>query len=132
MKRDHIIAIIVIAIAIGAFLSSIQASSSYADLTEAFNNPGQEYHVIGTLDKSKPVIYEPTADPNLTQFVLQDSTGRMCNVELHMAKPQDMERSESIVLIGKAREDGIFEAKHMLTKCPSKYEEENRIRSTDV
>ncbi len=132
MKRNHIIAIIVIAVAIGALLSSLNDSGSYADLTEAFNNPGQEYHVVGTLDKSKPVIYEPTADPNLTQFILQDSTGRSCQVDLRMAKPQDMERSESIVLIGKARADGVFEANHMLTKCPSKYEEENRIRSTDV
>ena len=132
MKRDHIIAIVVIAIAIGAFVSSLSESSSYALLNEAFENPGKEYHVIGTLDRSEPIIYEPTADPNLTKFTMQDSTGASCQVVLRMPKPQDMERSESIVLIGKGRDDGIFEAEHMLTKCPSKYEEETRIRNVDA
>lgn len=131
MKRNHIIALLVIAVVIGAFVSTLAQSSSYALLGEAFANPGKEYHVIGVLDRRSPIVYEPTANAQLTKFTMQDSTGQSAPVLLHMAKPDNMERSEKIVLIGKGREDGVFEANHLLTKCPSKYEEETSIRNAD-
>ena len=44
-----------------------------------------------------------------------------------MAKPADLDRSERVVLIGSMGADGTFHAKNMLLKCPSKYNEENKI-----
>ena len=58
---------------------------------------------------------------------MQDLEGRTCTVHLNKAKPQDFERSERLVLIGKANAQGEFEARDMLMKCPSKYNEETKI-----
>jgi cytochrome c-type biogenesis protein CcmE len=51
MKRSHIIAIVVIAVAIAAIVGSLTETSTYADFAEAYSNPGREYHVVGTLDQ---------------------------------------------------------------------------------
>jgi cytochrome c-type biogenesis protein CcmE len=127
MKRSHIIAIVIIAVAIAALVSSLGESSSYADLSEALAEPGKEFHVVGTLDRSKPVVYEPSIDPGTTHFAINDLKGQPCEVKLSMAKPADLDRSERVVLIGSMGADGTFHAKNMLLKCPSKYNEENRI-----
>lgn len=127
MKRSHIIAIVIIAVSIGALVGSLYDSSTYADLKLALANPGKEYHVVGVLDRSKDVVYEPGLNASLTTFTMQDLNGQTCTVHLAKAKPQDFERSERLVLIGKANTDGEFEARDMLMKCPSKYNEEHKI-----
>ena len=66
MKRSHIIAIVIIAVAIGALIGSLADSSTYADLEEATANPGKEYHVVGTLDRSQAIVYEPSLNASLT------------------------------------------------------------------
>jgi len=127
MKRTHIIAIALIAVAIAALIGSLSDSSSYADLNEALANPGREYHVVGVLDRSQEIVYEPSQNASLTQFTMQDLEGHSCRVKLAKAKPQDFERSERIVLIGEASADGEFHARDMLMKCPSKYNEQNKV-----
>lgn len=111
----------------GAFMiASVSDSSSYADFAEAFENPDKEYHVVGTLDRSAEIIYEPEVNPNLTGFTMIDNKGEKRTVWLNKSKPQDFERSESLVLIGKAQGDE-FHAGDMLMKCPSKYKEEQKF-----
>ncbi|MCB0788986.1 MAG: cytochrome c maturation protein CcmE [Flavobacteriales bacterium] len=127
MKRSHIIAIALIAVAIAALVSSLYDSSTYADLEEALANPGTEYHVVGTLDRSAEIVYEPSRNASLTEFTMVDLEGNTCRVKLAKAKPTDFERSERLVLIGEATSDGEFHARDMLMKCPSKYNEENRM-----
>jgi cytochrome c-type biogenesis protein CcmE len=56
-------------------------------------------------------------------FYLKDEKGEVRQVVLRAAKPQDFERSESIVLTGQMQ-DGNFEASDMLLKCPSKYKDQ--------
>lgn len=128
MKRTHIIAIVIIAVAIGMLVGSLYDSSTYADLKEAMEEPGQEFHVVGTLDRSQPIVYEPSLNASLTTFGMRDLNGQTCTVRLAKAKPQDLERSERIVLIGSANESGEFEAREMLMKCPSKYNEGQQIK----
>ena len=127
MKRSHIIAIVIIAVAIAALVGSLYDSSTYADLEEAMSHPGREYHVVGVLDRSQEVIYEPSLNASLTTFTMVDLQGDTARVFLSMAKPQDFERSERLVLIGKANDAGEFHARDMLMKCPSKYNEEHSI-----
>ena|SRR6056297_3319563 len=128
MKRSHIIAIVVIAVAIAAIAGSLTETSTYADFAEAYNNPGREYHVVGTLDRTEQIIYNPQENPQLTVFTMVDDKGERKQVELHQAKPQDFERSESVVLIGRVN-DGQFQATDILMKCPSKYNEQNKIET---
>jgi cytochrome c-type biogenesis protein CcmE len=128
MKRTHIIAIVVIAVAIAAIVGSLTETSTYADFAEAYSNPGREYHVVGKLDRSAEIVYNPEKDPNLTTFTMLDDKGVKKEVMLLKAKPQDFERSESVVLIGKVKND-TFQAHEVLMKCPSKYNEQNQIES---
>jgi cytochrome c-type biogenesis protein CcmE len=127
MKRSHLIAIVIIAVAVAALLGSLYDSSTYATLEQALADPSREYHVVGVLDRSADIIYEPTLNANLTTFTMEDLEGRKCVVHLNKAKPQDFERSERLVLIGKAGGDGTFHARDMLMKCPSKYNEEHAV-----
>lgn len=131
MKKTHIIGILVIAVCIAIVVGSLYDASSYANFEKAFTNPGEEYHVVGTLDTTKPVIYEPRENPNLTIFYLLDENNVSKRVHLNKSKPQDFERSETIVLIGSAKEAETFEANNILMKCPSKYEEGGQVETAE-
>jgi cytochrome c-type biogenesis protein CcmE len=130
MKRTHILGIIMIAVAVAAIVGSLLDSSSYASFEEAFENPGKEYHVVGVLDRSGDIVYNPEANPNLTIFSMIDNDGSRRQVQLKKGKPQDFERSESVVIIGKAQGDN-FVANDILMKCPSKYKEENKFEANE-
>ena len=67
-------------------------------------------------------MYNPSVNPDLFTFFMVDNKGEEKKVLLHKSKPQDFERSEQIVLIGKAQ-GGEFHADEILMKCPSKYNE---------
>lgn len=122
MKKIHIIGIIIIAVAIGAIVSSLAESSTYGDFTEAFASPGTEIHVVGKLNKDKELLYDPQTNPDVFGFYMIDNEGVEKQVKLLKSKPQDFEKSEQIVLIGKADGDA-FVAREILMKCPSKYED---------
>ena len=126
MKRSHIIAVVVIAVAVAMLIAALSESSTFLSLAEAKANPGKEVKVKGFLDRSQAVIYEPSLDPNLTRFTLVDEDGIRCEVHLNKPKPYDFERAEDIVLTGSV-ENGVFHAKDMLLKCPSKYNEQSQI-----
>jgi cytochrome c-type biogenesis protein CcmE len=120
MKKIHILGIVIIAIAIGAIFTTLQSTSTYASFTEAAKEPDQEFHVVGKLNKEKQTVYDPTVNANLFSFYMIDNKGEERKVILHKNKPQDFERSEQIVLIGKMKADA-FVASDILMKCPSKY-----------
>src|SRR3954471_19901924 len=120
MKRIHIIGIILIAAAIGVIIASMNDASTYASFAEAAQQADREFHVVGRLDKDKETSYDPKVDPNLFVFYMKDNKGTERKVMLHKNKPQDFERSEQIVVIGKAKGDE-FSADDILMKCPSKY-----------
>jgi len=130
MKKTHIITIIAIAVAIAFVLSSLFEASTYADFEKSFTNPGDEFHVVGTLDTTCAIGYDPTVNAALTTFCMRDDKGVSKPVKLMKSKPQDFERSETIVLIGKADENGKeFIAREILLKCPSKYEENSSVQA---
>ncbi len=120
MKKSHIIGIVIIAVAIGAILTTLSNTSTYASFAEAAQSPDNEYHVVGKLNKTKEAIYDPKVNANLFSFYMIDNKGNERKVVLHKNKPQDFERSEQIVLIGKMDGDQ-FDASDILMKCPSKY-----------
>ena len=120
MKKSHIIILLLIAVCIGIVFFSLNSSETYASFTESDKHHSKVYHVVGKLDRSKDIVYDPQSDANLFTFYLVDKDGVEKKVFLHKAKPQDFDKSEQIVVIGKMQEDG-FHAKDLLTKCPSKY-----------
>lgn len=120
MKKIHIVGIVVIAVAIGVIFTSLQSNASYADFAEAISNPDTEYHVVGKLNKAVPVQYDPKINADECSFLMTDNKGVEKKVVLHKSVPQDFEKSEQIVLIGKM-EGEDFHANDILMKCPSKY-----------
>ena len=54
MKRSYIIALIIVALSVGAIMVSIADSSSYVTFDTAVDNPGKTYHVIGKINFDKP------------------------------------------------------------------------------
>lgn len=126
MKKSHIIGIILIAVAIAAIFASLGDASTYATLAEAKEKQGKEFHVVGKLDKSKEMIYNPEQDPNIFTFYMKDGDSTLTKVILHQAKPQDFEHTEQIVAIGKWNGTD-FEASSVLMKCPSKYVDGKKV-----
>ena len=66
------------------------------------------------------------SNPDEFLFSMIDNKGVVKQVVLHKSKPQDFEKSEQIVLIGKMK-DGNFHANDILMKCPSKYNEAKQV-----
>jgi len=122
MKKSHLIGIVVIAIAIGLLLSLSGDVSTYSTFKDAIQS-GDRVKLVGKLMKDKPMEYNPSVDPNYFGFHIEDADGDAGKVVLLAAKPQEFERSESIVLTGSMQED-VFVATEMLMKCPSKYKDE--------
>ncbi len=119
MKKSHLIGIVVIALAIGAIISTFADSSSYASFSES-KDTDKEIHIVGKLQKTKEMVYNPVVDANYFSFYVVDQEGEECKVVFSGTKPQDFERSEQIVLTGKM-EGKEFHASKILMKCPSKY-----------
>jgi cytochrome c-type biogenesis protein CcmE len=127
MKKTSIIIIVLIAVAIGAIVSSYGDASTYESFSVAAENPDHEYHIVGSLDKTKEKFYDPKTDANYFSFYLIDEKGEERKVVYRAPEPQDFERSEKIVIIGKMNGEQ-FEANKILLKCPSKYTD-NQVKS---
>ncbi|NVK05844.1 MAG: cytochrome c maturation protein CcmE [Flavobacteriia bacterium] len=124
MKTSHIILLIMIAISIGGILSIYGDASTYVDFNLAEKNMGEKYTVIGELVKDEPVDFNPKN--TMLTFTAVDSTGLRRTVYYGQPKPMDFERSEKITMKGFATDSG-FVATEILMKCPSKYNEKNRL-----
>ena len=125
MKKTHIFILIFVVAAIGVIISLFANTSTYTDFSAAVDNPGKEFHVIGKLVKDKPIVYDTKVDANKFTFFMTDQKGIERQVTYKGAKPQDFEKSEQVVVIGKI-ENNAFEASSLLLKCPSKYNDEKK------
>ncbi len=125
MKTINIIILVVIAAVIAIFAGAYADSSTYSDFATARKNPENEYHIVGRLNKAKPMFYEPLKNANRFEFFLTDSLGNEAKVIYNDPKPTDFDRSDKVVVIGQfEKSDGDFKASKILLKCPSKYEAE--------
>lgn len=123
MKQTHIIALVLVLVAIIMLFTSSSDLSTFSTFEEAEKN-GSRVKIAGQLAKQDPMIYQPEVDPNLFTFYLIDENKDKKKVIIREKKRHDFERSEQIVVTGKMNDQGEFEASEMLLKCPSKYKEE--------
>ncbi len=122
MKKSSIVGLIVIAVAIAMIIVIYTDSSTYSTFTEA-SAKETELYVVGVLNKEKDLYYEPTIDANHFSFYMYDNDSTERKVVFRGSKPQDIERSEQIVLTGKMVGEE-FHASKILMKCPSKYNQD--------
>jgi cytochrome c-type biogenesis protein CcmE len=125
MKPVHIVILIAISIGLAIAISFYGDTSKYVGFKEAdeiaLDKPNLKLHVVSTLNKQYPEIYDPQKDPNYFEFHANDSTGMTKRVIYRNSRPQDLDKTDKVVLIGYSRGDH-FEAVEILRKCPSKYE----------
>jgi len=130
VKKSYIVALVVIAAAIGIIVQTAGESSTYVTFDEAFqlasNGSSKSIHVVGELkkDPSGEIIgIQPGTDMVSFSFVLVDVNGKEQLVQYNEPMPADFKRSEKVVVIGSYQEN-TFVADKILLKCPSKYVDE--------
>lgn len=122
MKRSSILGLIIISISIAIIVSLYFDSGTYRNF-ENLRDSQSEVIISCTLNKKKPFVYDPTKDANHFSFYAVDENGMENQVIFLGAKPQDFERSETLVITGSMKGDQFYASK-MLLKCPSKYKNE--------
>ena len=123
MKKTHIIILLFIAAAIVVLISYTGDLTTYETIASARQKEGKFVNLIAKLDKSQPLEYDAVKNPNYLTFTAVDTLGNHIKVVYRNNKPTDMEKSDRIVLKGRVQ-DGIFECKDILLKCPSKYKDD--------
>ncbi len=119
MKPKYLIGIIVAIIFVVVVIFSFdQSKIDYADFAKA-EETSNVVQIIGKWDKNQPSKYD--SDKDEFHFHMIDENDNKFKVVYNGARPNNFDMAESIVCKGKA-ENGVFEAKEILTKCPSKYE----------
>ncbi len=130
MKKSHILAIAVVAVAIMVIMSTATDASTYVSFTEAreLSESGnkKKIHVVGTLKKDLDgniVGIEKSPDQLAFKFLMLDEHAQEQQVLFPNPMPTDFDKSEQVVVVG-AYENDVFLADKILLKCPSKYKED--------
>ncbi len=122
MKNKYLFggAIIVIFLGVMIYLftqTNVQYESSFVKIMES----GKTVKATGSWVKENG--YEINKEKKIFAFYMKDENGSLMRVMYHGTIPNNFESSTSVVVTGKYQ-DGIFHATDILTKCPSKYQEQ--------
>ena len=112
--------IIVVFFGIMAYLFT-QTNVSYEENFTRIKQSEKTMKATGQWVKAKS--YQIDRENNLFRFVMKDADGTEMRVVYKGTIPNNFESSTSVVVTGKYR-NNQFEATEILTKCPSKYEEQ--------
>ena len=123
MKKTHIVLLVLVAAAISIISAMYLDFSTYETFASAGKQPGKQFHVMGFLEKSKAMNYDPLKDPNHFSFYVKDKQGNINQVVFNGAKPTDIEKSEQIVMTGHM-DGNTFRCSQIQMKCPSKYKKD--------
>lgn len=116
---------IVLMLGFGAllFVNFGQQVGGYMDFHQA-EATGASAHVVGLWLKERSFDYD--RERNVFSFYMQDEAGNVRLVHYSNPKPANFEDAERLVVEGKPEGD-VFVAKHILVKCPSKYNDERSL-----
>lgn len=122
MKNKYIFGgfIIVIFLGLMAYLFT-QTNISYENDFTEITKSDKTIKATGAWVKAKS--YHIDREKNLFSFYMTDNHGKELKVVYKGSIPNNFESATSVVVTGKYH-NGIFHASDILTKCPSKYEEE--------
>lgn len=113
---------LVVILALGAygFTAFNQSLATYThDFRDVARRSGELLQVPGVVDKQAPQNYDTTA--GTFEFTLLDVEKRAdrLRVRSHRVKPANFDQASQVVCIG-TFQNGVFEARQILVKCPSK------------
>lgn len=127
MKSKYIFGGIIVTVFLGLMLylftqSNIKYESDFSRVME------KEKIVKATGSWVKEKNYKIDNQNRLFTFYMKDASGKEMKVVYEGTIPNNFETATSVVVTGQYR-DGYFHAKDILTKCPSKYEEQTKTSS---
>jgi cytochrome c-type biogenesis protein CcmE len=135
MKKTHLAAILIIAVAIAVIISTAGDASTYVTFEEAYSlaqdGSNEKIHVVGQLAKDRSGNVRGvnlSADKLSFSFTMVDEADQSQEVVYYEPMPIDFLKSEQVVVIGSYQGD-VFKADKILMKCPSKYQENELQKS---
>ncbi|HET54029.1 MAG TPA: cytochrome c maturation protein CcmE [Ignavibacteria bacterium] len=122
MKNKYLFGggIIVVFLVLMSYLFT-QTNVSYQEDFSLIMNTEKTVRATGEWVKSKS--YQLDNEKKIFSFYMKDYKGNEMRVVYNGVMPNNFESSTSVVVTGKYH-DGYFYASDILTKCPSKYEEQ--------
>lgn len=123
MKNKYIFGGVIIAVflVLMGYLFT-QSNIEYADDFALVKSSSKTVKATGSWIKEKQ--YQISKEDKTFSFFMTDINGNEMKVIYEGTIPNNFESATSIVVTGKYQ-NGYFHAKDILTKCPSKYEEQN-------
>lgn len=106
------------------FVSFGEQVGGYMDFQQA-EAAGASAHVVGEWLQERHYSYD--RDTNVFSFYMRDEAGQVRLVQYPNPKPANFEDAERLVVEGYPEGDA-FVAKHILVKCPSKYNDERAFQ----
>jgi len=130
MKSKYIFGGIIVVIFLGlmAFLftqSNVKYESSFANVM------AQKKTIKATGAWVKEKNYVVDKDKKTFTFYMKDENGAEMKVVLDGPMPNNFETATSVVATGKYH-DGVFHASDILTKCPSKYQDAGKAKTSSM
>ena len=123
MKRGPLVAFFVlVAAAVLTFVSFSGATARHVSIAEAIRAEGQIVQVPGRI-KRDTVRYELQGNRGALRFDVEDMQGgsETMTIVYQGAKPENFANATSVEAIG-TFQDGVFKARTLLVKCPSRYQ----------
>jgi cytochrome c-type biogenesis protein CcmE len=122
MKNKYMFggAIIIVFLGVMVYLftqTNVQYEASFSKVMQS----GKIIKATGSWVKEKN--FEVDKTNNMFTFYMKDPDGNLMKVMYHGTMPNNFESSTSLVVTGKFK-DGCFHASDILTKCPSKYQDQ--------
>jgi cytochrome c-type biogenesis protein CcmE len=100
----------------GQFVTNL---TPYVSFKEAKASQGRVFQIMGPLDRSQPIEFNGT----LNFTIKEEKTGETIPVRFKKSKPASFDQATQVTAIGSWNGE-YFEARKLLVKCPSKYQEE--------
>lgn len=122
MKNKYIFGgfIIIIFLGLMGYLFTQSNIKYESDFSNIINND-KTVKAIGSWVKEKNYVID--RESKTFSFYMRDEKGKEMKVVYNGMMPNNFESATSVVVTGNF-ENGYFHAKDILTKCPSKYEEQ--------
>lgn len=130
MKNKYIFGGIIIVLFLGimGYLFT-QSNIKYENNFSIVKASHKTVKATGSWVKEKQYSYD--AENNLFKFYIRDDKGEEMLVVYKGAMPNNFESATSVVVTG-SYQDNYFYAKEILTKCPSKYQEQTATQSSSL
>lgn len=128
MKNKYIFGGFIIVVFLGLMMYLFtQSNIQYADDFAQVKTTSKTVKATGSWVKEKN--YNINKDEKTFSFFIKDEKGNEMKVVYEGTIPNNFESATSVVVTGKYQ-NGYFHAKDILTKCPSKYEEQQTSSSS--